>query len=226
MEPTTSVTCWTLIRGAARGHPGERERFATRYGGVIEACLRTRWHRMPSLGAEVDDARQEVLLECLREGGVLERVDPERGFRGFLHGVTRNVARRFEERGRRRAGTPPGPPLEELPDGAAEEAEGAFDRAWARMVMADAARSMARRAAALGAPARRRISLLRLRFQDGLPIREIATRWGLPAARVHKDYEKAREEFRSALREAVAFHLPDAPQAVDEECRRLLDLLH
>jgi hypothetical protein len=67
------------------------------------------------------------------------------------------------------------------------------------------------------------VELLRLRFNDGLPIREIAVRWGEEAARLHHEYATARDEFQSALREVVAFHHPGtAPGEVDQACRELL----
>ena len=49
---------------------------------------------------DLDDAVQEVFVECFRQGGVLEAAVDGRvpSFRAFLYGVVRNVARRFESR--------------------------------------------------------------------------------------------------------------------------------
>ena len=63
-----SATRWTLIRRAAQGGPEEREAFARRYAPVIRAYLGARWKASPLVG-EIDDAGQQVFLECFREGG-------------------------------------------------------------------------------------------------------------------------------------------------------------
>ena len=62
-------------------------------------------HRLHDFAAS-EDAVQEVFVECFRRGGALEAVGAGRvpGFRAFLYGVIRNVARRFESRP-----APPGP---------------------------------------------------------------------------------------------------------------------
>jgi RNA polymerase sigma-70 factor (ECF subfamily) len=91
--------------------------------------------------------------------------------------------------------------------------------------MREAAERQAALAAERGEDAQRRIELLRLRFEDGLPIRDIAALWGTEAADLHRQYAKAREEFRAALRDVVLTHHPQAPDAVDRECAQLLALL-
>ena len=50
--------------------------------------------------AELDDVVQEVFLACFKEDGPLSRADPERpgGFRAYLYGVVRNVARGVEKK--------------------------------------------------------------------------------------------------------------------------------
>ena len=80
-------------------------------------------------------------------------------------------------------------------------------------------------AARRGEAAPRRVELLRLRFHEGMPIREIAGLWGLDAASLHHEYARARQEFRSALRDVIAFHHPGSPEDVDRECAQLLSLL-
>src|SRR5262245_24445913 len=96
------TTCWTLIEAARGGRREDREEFARRYQGPVEAYLRARWAGTRFL-QEVDDAVQEFFLECFREGGFLDRVEKggPGGFRAFLYGVVRNVAFRYEKRGRR-----------------------------------------------------------------------------------------------------------------------------
>jgi len=219
------TTCWTLIGEAASGAAAAREAFARRYGPVVRAYLAARWGgRLDA--HELDDAVQEVFVECFRAGGVLERVDPARGFRAFFYGMVRNVALRIEERrGRERARQAAG--ASALREAAADDdarLSQVFDRAWAREVMREAAAVQARRAAG-DAGARRRVELLRLRFSDGLAIREIAARWSEDAAVVHREYAKARREFKAALVEVMGFYYPGAPGAAERECGELLGML-
>src|SRR4051794_37515406 len=107
------LTCWTVIRGAARGDARDRDDFARRYEPVVRAYLTARWRSSGRLGW-LDDAVQEVFVECFRRGGALDRVEPDRpgGFRAFLYGVVRIVALRAESakawgRGKDREQTPP-----------------------------------------------------------------------------------------------------------------------
>jgi RNA polymerase sigma-70 factor (ECF subfamily) len=69
------------------------------------------------------------------------------------------------------------------------------------------------------------VELLRLRFHENLPIRDIARRWGTDPAVLHHEYAKAREEFRSALLDVVTFHHAGGPGAIEEACRNLLTSL-
>ncbi|MFL5341385.1 MAG: sigma-70 family RNA polymerase sigma factor [Gemmataceae bacterium] len=213
------LTSWTLIRDAAAGDAAARDRFGQVYLQVVRAYFTARWR-----GArhDVEDAAQDVFVECFRAGGLLAKADPERdgGFRAFLLGAARNVARRHETRVRPAAELPAELPADE--SGPAE----AFERAWARALVREAARIQEQRAWASGPAAVRRVELLRLRFGDGLPIREIAARWGVDAAWLHHQYATARDDFRSALREVVAFHHPDAsPAEAERECGELIRLL-
>jgi RNA polymerase sigma-70 factor (ECF subfamily) len=194
-----------MIRGAAEGKPQDREEFARRYERIIRTSLRGRW-RGSRLATEIDDAVQEVFLDCFREGGALAKANPGHGnsFRAFLYGVVMNVARRFE-RARARAGLPL-----------------LFDRAWAEALMGQAAMLQTVRAREVGPDAERRVELLRLRFQNDLPVREIAQRWGADAARVHHEYAKAREEFHQALHDVVKEHHGGNHGDVERECERLV----
>ncbi len=213
------VTCWSLIRDAAGGDPAARERFARVYLPVVKAYLAARWRNARH---DADDAAQDVFVECFRAGGLLEKADPSRdgGFRAFLLGAIRNVARRHEARNRLAAQLPVDLPADDT--GPAE----AFDRAWARALLREAARAQEETALQSGPAAERRVQLLRLRFHDGLPIREIAARWGEDAAKLHHEYATARAEFRAALRAVVAFHHPGSPAGeLDRVCGELLGLL-
>jgi RNA polymerase sigma-70 factor (ECF subfamily) len=217
---TPESTCWTVIRAAAAGSPADREELARRYLGVVRAYLAARWRGSP-LRPELDDAVQEVFVECFRQGGALEAAGAGRvpSFRPFLYGVVRNVARRFECRPVRAAG-----PLPEI--AANEESQSRlFERTWAQAIMAEAAQLQSKRAGERGPEAVQRVELLRLRFEEGLPIRAIAERWGIPAARLHHAYALARQEFRTALLEVVAFHCPGSPAEVEQEAASLLRAL-
>ena len=218
-------TCWTVVRGAAAGNEREQEEFGRRYLPVVRAYLSARWQHSP-LHSEVEDATQEVFLACFRQGGALERVDAERGvgFRAFLYGVARNIARQIETK-RARRGAKEGT-LEREADQLECGDPGIstfFDRAWACSIVREAAERQL--AAASSAEERRRVELLRLRFQDGLPIREIASRWDVEAAILHREYPKARAEFMAALLQVMAFHHPAPLAEVERECARLLDAL-
>src|SRR5581483_5637872 len=136
---------------------------------------------------------QEAFLVCLKPGGALDRLDPDRsgGFHPFLYGVVRHVALHFETRQARERPPADVPDLDRLP---ADDPglSRLFDRAWARALMREAAELQARRAEQ-GEKALRRVELLRLRFHDGLPVRDIARLWGADAAELHHEYAKARE---------------------------------
>jgi RNA polymerase sigma factor (sigma-70 family) len=224
--PTTQLTCWTLILGAAEGDARSRSEFARLYLPMVKRCLKARW-RGSALSQDIDDAAQEVFLECVREGGALVQADRARegGFRAFLFGVVRNVARRFETR--RGGGRVSASVLGALESG--EDDLGVLlDREWARCLMVEATERQRSIALAAGQAARKRVELLRLRFEEGLPIREIAARWQADPATVHAAYRLARREFQDALRNVVVFHHGAGGGVhanVDAECLRLLELL-
>lgn len=219
-------TCWTVLRAAARGDDAARSTFSHSYLKTVRDFLRQRW-RGRVLMADVDDASQEVFVECLKPGGALEVAEESRGeFRGLLFGVVRNVARRFEERASKR-GRLRHEDSAWLEHVAADEPGQAtmFDRSWARTLMRQAKRRHRELAIeADGEAGRRRIELLERRFGDDQAIRQIAAAWGVDPKEVHTAYRKARTEFYRCLREAVGFHAC-ADADLDSECRRLLSLL-
>ena len=163
----------------------------------------------------LEDAAQEVMVACFQPRGVLERADPARSFRGFLYGVVRNLARRAEEK---------------RWDGAVsdfdqfeannEALSATFDQAWAAALLQQAAALQEERAT--DERKRRRVELLRMRFQEDLPVREIATLWKQDAAWVHHEYATARDEYQSALREVVRAHSAGDVADIDAECERIL----
>ncbi len=228
MDPSRS-TCWTMIRSASDGAAADRDEFARRYAPLIRAYLANRW-KNSSLSAEVEDALQEVFVECFRNQGALEGVAPSasHSFRSYLYGVVRNVARRAEQRAakqRERTGSGSTTPhLDALP--ADEETlSREFDRNWAQSVLREASELMRRHAEQNGTETSRRWDLLRLRFQNGMPIREIAKQWEEDPAKLHHDYARARQEFKDALLEVLAFYHPGAPAAAKREAEELISLL-
>ena len=214
-----------MLRAAAHGDSQARSTFVELYTTAIRGFLGGRWRRRP-LADEIDDAVQEIFVECFKVGGVLERADAERGhFRGLLYGVVRNVARRMEERaldhGRIR------PDESAWIDQLASDDAGQttlFDQSWARGVMRESMNRMLTTAQDAGEQAVRRCELLQRRFGDGESIRDIAAEWKVPAQHLHNDYRKARGEFYRSLREVVAFHASSTID-IDAECRRLISLL-
>ena len=218
-------TRWTIIRGAAAGNESDRAEFARRYAPVIRSYLRARWQGRPLRG-EIDDATQEVFVRCFQSDGALGRADPESGgFRGFLYGIVRNVARGVE-RGRQARRTREPASDFDFAAVAAREAplSQVFDRAWAGALLRRAAARQAQTADG-NARAKHRVELLQLRFGQDLPIREIAKRWKVEAAFLHEEYRTARREFLAALRIEVSGHNDGAPAQVDAECAQLLDFL-
>ncbi|MHC4550752.1 MAG: RNA polymerase sigma factor [Planctomycetota bacterium] len=220
-------THWSVIRGAAHGEEADRREFIRRYEDVARAYLGARWC-YSVLAQEIDDATQEVFLRCFKPDGIVARVDPERpgGFRAYFFGAVRNVALEYERQRARRK-------VEHTfdhttMDRIVADEEGpstAFDHAWARAILKEAVAHQAQRALEVGAAARRRVELLHLRFDEGLPIREIARLWGDDPSRLHYEYAKARKEFKAALLEVVSFHHPGGPAELERECARLLQIV-
>jgi RNA polymerase sigma-70 factor (ECF subfamily) len=225
-EPPNTEVSWSLIARAAAGDRAARSVFSRSYLPVVRKFLEVRWQATP-LAGELDDAVQEVFVECLRENGVLANADSERGdMRGLLFGVSRKVAARFEERARTRAGR-------DRAAGSAIDAIHAresslstvFDREWARTMLRLAGDQMRTRAQEGSSEARSRVELLRLRFAEGLPIREIAAKWAAEPEALHRAYAKAREEFRGCLRTVVAEHAVRSEADLEGEVARILDLM-
>ena len=221
------TTSWRLIEGAAAGQASDRQEFARRYEPAVRTYLAARWRGSP-LEPELSDAIQDVFVECFRTDGVLAKADRTRagGFRPLLFGVLRNVARRYEQRrGSERAdGAVPLSAWEGMED-RGETPSVLFDRAWAQAVMREAAALHQAKAHAAGAAATRRFELLRLRFHQGLPIREIAQLWQADPAELHHQYATARREFEAALREVVALRYAGSAEQTAQVLHELLAAL-
>ena len=217
-------TRWTVIQRAAEGSEAAQAEFVRRYSSIIRAYFGARWRGTP-LRSELDDATQRVFLDCFKDRGVLERADPAKGsgFRAFLYGVVRNVARDMERK-RARSRERHAADLVDLDRLQAEEASFAkvFDRAWAESVLRDAAALHREQANRKGPEAVRRHELLDLRYGAGLPIREIAERWQVEAEWLHGQHRTARQEFKRALMDVVRDLGGGARESVEQECERLL----
>ena len=214
-------TSWTMIDAARTGDSAARESFAVAYAPAVRGYFAARWARS-SLAGEIDDAVQEVFIDCLRERGALERADTQRPFRPFLYGIARTIALRFEQRrGAERQVELP----EEDPEARETRLSVAFDRAFAVEVMRAATEALRTRAHDSGGVRLRRFELLQLRFEQGLSIADIAERWGEPAARLHHLYAHARDDFRDALREVVKRRNGGLEADLDGECDWMLAVL-
>ncbi|MCB9833141.1 MAG: sigma-70 family RNA polymerase sigma factor [Planctomycetes bacterium] len=223
MSSASEITCWTMVKAAAAGDAEARGDFAGRYLDVVRAYLGARWRQGPLRDA-LDDAVQDVFLECFKPTGPLEGIDPDgpARFRSFLYSVVRNVARRHEERqlARNRREESGVSRIETDADSLATT----FDKAWARAMIKQAGLRQRLQAEAGGADALRRVEILRLRFGENLPVRAIADRLEMDRDLCHAELRKARAEFQRALREEVLYHNPQGKD-VDAECLKLLELL-
>lgn len=174
---------------------------------------------------EIEDGVQEVFVACFRSGGVLSRVQGvEKGFRVFLLGVARNTALHMERTRARRAHREQAGIGSHLSTDE-ESLSRVYDRAYARAVMREAAETMAAQSRETGGDAERRVDLLRLRFEEGMPIREIARLWERTPEELHNEFAKARREFRGALKRVVGLSERCADENLDRECDALLGML-
>jgi RNA polymerase sigma factor (sigma-70 family) len=225
-ESARQDTLWTLVASAAQGDEAARARFFHTYQPLVHAYLLERWRNSP-LQAEVEDAAQDVFVECFKDASPLARAEPggPGSFRAYLVGIVRHVAQRAERRAANRPAPAAVDELDEDPPDRATRLSCVVDREWARVLVGEARSRMEQRAQALGPEALRRVELLALRFGEGLPIREIAERWSADPARLHHDFARAREEFGACLRSVVAENAVRSEADLDAECERVLALL-
>ena len=216
-----------LLRDAAAGGEEPRAEFVKRYEPVVRAYLAARW-RGSWLLQELDDAAQEIFIECLRGGGLLDRARADRpgGFRAFLYGAggmsrcgssatshdrpsASRPAASISKQSRvvrirsHASSTAPGPRL-------LSARRPSVSRRWPRK----AARRPSGASSSSGSGSTK-----------GMPIREIARLWGMDAAVLHHEYARARQEFLAALRDVIASHHPGSPEVVDWRVRNFLSLL-
>ena len=216
-----------MLRAASAGDSTARSAFVRSYTAPIRAYLSHRW-RNASLKDSIDDAVQDVFVECIKPGGVIEHAAPERGeFRALLYGVIRNVARRIEKHAASFELQQPAEsvPLDDLPN-QAEPLSHALDRTWAQSLLREAVLRHAQNARCGNDANRQRYRILRMRHHQNLPIREIAARLHeTDSEAIHNAYRRARREFHTCLREVVARHTGADVESLDAECRRVSALL-
>lgn len=216
-------TCWTLIESAARGDTRSRDEIVQRYGQMIRAYFGSRWR---GARCDVDDAAHEVILECLKPKGALERADRHRtgGFRPFLLAVCRHVAQRHERRVARAKALDDG--AERLDDVEVDDRtpSAEFDRAWAAGLVATALQQLQVESQSNEASGRR-LEILRRRHLEDTPIRDLAAEWRADPAELHHEYARARSDFQRALRDALRFDLGNGKPVTEATLKMLLELL-
>lgn len=221
---TIENTRWSIIEGAAAGDAEARQRFAALYSPALRAYFCERWRSSPCIES-VDDAAQEVFVDCYKPAGALERADRRRrgGFRAFFYGVAQIVALRFERaahRDRDRAERLNADQVTADEDSVSR----VFDRAWARSIVQEAVLLHTQRAQLLGERARLRVEILRLRFEEGLPVRAIAERLDLAPEVAHREYARGRASYRKVLESVVRTHYGDGID-IEEQCCEIMRLL-
>ena len=85
---TPDPTSWPLIRAAAAGSVDSRDEFARLFAPAVREQLLRRWRQTP-LADSMEDALQEVFVECFRRDGVLASADRDSpaSFRGLIFPV-------------------------------------------------------------------------------------------------------------------------------------------
>ncbi len=220
MNSDFPATRWSLV-----GAPDAHRALLALYAEPIARYLAG---KLPDAARDrrLDDIVQDTLAWLAEHPEVLTRARPaEAGappsrFRWYLMTVAFNQARnalrrlRGEAVGMGEAGEPEAP---------GEAAAAAMDRAWAEAVIADAWRDLSGWAAQ-GACPPDLPELARQHLADGLGLRELAARSGLPLTTLHRRISQAR----TLLRRAIADRLRAAGECGDDElaaCDALLALL-
>ncbi len=228
MKPTQDrETSWTIIESAARGSAEARERFAELYGAAVKAYFCKRWEGSPRISS-VEDAVQEVFVACFKPGGVLDRVDRNRagGFRAYFYGAARKTAlhleRALDQNEKHHTASDFDTDRMRADEASLSQV---FDRAWAQSIVQEAVFLYRERAQGMGGREMQRVEILRLRFDEELPVREIAAQLGLAPELVHKEYARARRGYRAVLEDVVAAHYPYSGEDLEERCREVMRLL-
>lgn len=228
--PPEDATSWTILRDAASGDHEARAAFVRRYMPAVRAYLNSRWGGTVLFGY-VDDTAQEVFVQFLRPGNLLDdglkRLDSFVSFRAYLRGLVRNVARMTERREYRRleVQSPSSPFDPDALEAGETRCSVAFDRAWAKGVIAETIVVVSGREPGADPDVQRRYELVRLRFRDGLSVQEIADREGTSRFVIYRELEKAGQEFRDAMTEVLRKQAAGSDADIESQRRRILEML-
>ena len=220
------TTRWSLLAQATiHGDATQAEALAEFYRRYREPVLGF-IRRQTAEQALAEDLAQEFFVHLV-EHSTLQRADPLRGrFRSFLLGaLTRFLARDRARRAAAKRGSGELPlSLEALTPGAGEPAvpaavAQAFDREWARDLLARVRRDLA-----ADWPGKAAAVTMMLRFLPGAvdtPTYEAAAAGlGWPLARLKTEVFRLRQKFRERVRAEVALTV-DAPHEIEAEMAHL-----
>jgi hypothetical protein len=84
----------------------------------------------------------------------------------------------------------------------------------------------ASRARTKGEAAVQRAEILRLRFREGMPIREIVSAWNADSTYIHNQYSQARKEFKKVLMEILALEYSHAGKELEKVLSELRSVLN
>lgn len=197
---------------------------------AVRAYLRSRWGGTVLFG-HIDDAVQEVFVQFLRPGSLLDdgldRLKPFVSFRAYLRGLVRNVARSTErtEHGRREIQAPSSRFDLNVLEATDTRCSVAFDRAWAKGVLAETVALVSGREPSRDPQVRYRYELVRLRFRDGLSVQDIAAKQGTSRFVIYRELEKAGLEFRNAMTEVLRRQDEGSSADIEAKRRRILEML-
>lgn len=190
---------WQLVEAAATGDLGAQAAFSRQFEPLVHRWLWFRWRHTP-FKSLIEDAAQDVFVECFRPGGALQHVDRTRcshGVEAYLRGLVQNVALRVERiearhfHHRRRAVVQAGT-LPRL--GSAEQLDRDLmqQRVDAALALLDSEDVRTKSGHSLR-------ELLRLHFEGGQPVRAIAQLWDEKVEHVHELRRRACSRFRACL---------------------------
>lgn len=199
-------TQWNLIERAGHGDAGAQNALAARYRPAIVRFFQGQG--VPE--ADAENLAQETFLRFLTRP-ILRGADPSRGrFRTLLIGVAKNILREeWKRRGRwKRGADASAVSLEQAPGlepSVEPDLDGAFDRAWARHLLALALPRLKGEAAKNAPPYGRALEL----FLDGRSQAEIAEALGTDIQNVKNYLRRARERLTELIGQEIAAYCAD-----------------
>ncbi len=213
-----------LILSAAQGDPESRVLMVSEFEPILSRFFRARWQHTPGLRQDVQEAVQELFVELFRDQGPLQNFDPQRpeGFIPFLLGVARNVGRRIETQRSRRCRFVRPDSWDRVP-GRELECAAELDYRLVYELIQQAWDLHWERAHASGDEAVRRAHILHLRIQHDISIREIAVLWDTDATHLHRQYARARREFRRVVLDLAREQMPTQLDALGQNLLTLLN---